>query len=100
MTTNNTEKPAQAKLWTNKLFFISGIIMAITFLIAINLGSTLLTFCRLLSIGFSLSGAIVGFIELKNNNSALLGMIGNLVLVILFIFLVLSSIKAPEIATI
>ncbi|MFT6983115.1 MAG: putative membrane protein [Crocinitomicaceae bacterium] len=96
-TNNQNTKPTQEKLWTIKLLLIGGLIIAFTFIIAIELGSAVLTLCWLLSFGVTLAGFIIGFIELKRNNRALIGVIGNLVLLLLFIFLVLSSLKAPEI---
>ena len=96
-TGSQSGKPVQEKLWTIRLLLIGGILIAITFLVAINIGSGVLALCWLLSFGISLAGLVVGFVELKRNNRPLLGVIGNIVLLLLFLFLLLCSLKAPEI---
>ena len=79
------------------MFFIAGIMIAFTFLIAAGLGNGLLVFGWLLSFGTTLAGIIVGFIELNRTGKALLGVLGNIALLLLFIALFFSSLRSPEI---
>ncbi|MFT6243672.1 MAG: hypothetical protein ACJA0U_003028 [Salibacteraceae bacterium] len=90
-------KAPQEKLLTIKLMFIGVLLISFTFGFAIGISPDILALCWLLSFGVLLAGLIIGYVELKRNNRALIGIVGNLALLILFIVLFLSSIKSSVI---
>ena len=94
---------ASSPLWTIRLLITSVIITALTFLLAtfwlelgFNRADTIwLALSLMISFGINIAGLIFGAIERKyNKKKALIGIIGNALLIVLFLLIVVYSIFA------
>lgn len=102
----NNPKPFARKLWTIRLFIAGGILIVLTFLFAsfweaLGLSSSsliLLALCQILSFGINIAGLIFGFVEKKKNPKwAVIGIIGNLILILFFISIIAYAMSVmPE----
>ena len=102
---NDTKNPLQKKLWTIRLLLIGGGLIALTFLIATfwetlgfsNNETVWLALSMMISFGINLAGFILGFVERKRNpKRALFGVFGNLIFILLFIFVVAYSLSTMQ----
>lgn len=92
-----SESSLQKKLWTIRLLLVGGGMVLITFLIAtlweklgLDSSQTIwLGLSMMVSFGVNLAGFIIGITERKKNRPrALVGIIGNLVFILFFVFIV------------
>lgn len=97
---NGNKKTSPKNLWTIKLLIVGGAMIAITFLLATfweDLGLTSnetvwLALSMMVAFGINLAGFIIGFFERnKNAKRALYGIIGNIILVLVFVLIVAYS---------
>lgn len=93
------KEPSQ-KLWSIWLLVIGASLISVSFLIAsfweslgLNENGTIwLALAVMIGFGFNLSGLIIGFFEGKKNKiKAMVGIIGNTVLVLFVVFVVIYS---------
>ncbi len=97
---DNNSEPLQKRLWAIRLLIIGGGIIAATFLVAtfwetlgLNEDQTVwLALSQTIAFGINLAGLILGFVERKRNKKrSLVGIIGNLVFILLFVSIIVYS---------
>ena len=102
---NKDTKPLHKKLWTIRLLIIGGGLIALTFLIATfweTLGldgrhSIWLPVSMMIAFGINVAGCIMGLTERKKNKRrALVGILGNLLLILFFLAIVGYSISTMQ----
>ena len=92
--------PEVKGLWTIKLFLTGGAIILLVFIMALLWGPfglnpnnmIFLALALMIAFGINIAGTIFGFAELKKNkNRSLIGIMGNIILMIFFLMIVLLA---------